>query len=252
MKKGTNKDKNFLCNINALGTLYSVYITTTNENNYLKNRPTVAGYCNYATESIYLNIDKIYNLKMMKEYFRHEVTHAFFNESGLSSYCKYATSEQYVDWIAMQSLKIISVFNSLKLLDEKYSIDNLRINLKKIDILGSEYKIYYRSENEESFNEGSSLYSTRSKIILLNKDYEKQMIEIAQSNPIKFIQLYGTRNQLLRFQILSIFMMESGLDEECIFSNDNEAIEWLSIQFPKMTREFSLIDIFSKHFKFNN
>lgn len=43
----------------------------------------------------------------LKEVLRHEIIHAFFNESGLE---EYSENEQLVDWIAKQSPKILKAF----------------------------------------------------------------------------------------------------------------------------------------------
>lgn len=44
---------------------------------------------------------------------RHEILHAFFDESGLESYSQ---NEQLIDWLAVQSPKIFKVFTELELL----------------------------------------------------------------------------------------------------------------------------------------
>lgn len=54
-----------------------------------------------------------------KKILRHEIIHAFLNESGMS-YCSspaesWATNEEMVDWFAIQSPKIMAVFREQKL-----------------------------------------------------------------------------------------------------------------------------------------
>lgn len=48
-----------------------------------------------------------------KEVGRHEILHAFFDESGLEGYSQ---NEQLIDWLAAQSPKIFKVFTELELL----------------------------------------------------------------------------------------------------------------------------------------
>lgn len=48
--------------------------------------------------------------KRHSEVMRHEVIHAFFNESGLSDY---SNNEKLVDWLAMQFPKMLKVFQEL-------------------------------------------------------------------------------------------------------------------------------------------
>ena len=52
---------------------------------------------------------------------RHEITHAFFNESGLQSSANtydeaWPKNEEMVDWFAIQSPKIFKVFQELDIL----------------------------------------------------------------------------------------------------------------------------------------
>lgn len=49
----------------------------------------------------------------LQETLRHEITHAFFYESGLDEYCE---DERLVDWFAIQSPKIYKVFEKLGIL----------------------------------------------------------------------------------------------------------------------------------------
>lgn len=48
--------------------------------------------------------------KRHSEVMRHEVIHAFFNESDLSDY---SNNEELVDWLAMQFPKMFKVFQEL-------------------------------------------------------------------------------------------------------------------------------------------
>lgn len=47
---------------------------------------------------------------------RHELIHAFLEESGLSSNSDWARNEEMIDWFAIQSPKIFKVFTDLELL----------------------------------------------------------------------------------------------------------------------------------------
>lgn len=48
---------------------------------------------------------------------RHELIHAFLEESGLSGECGWARNEEMVDWFAVQSPKIFKAFMELGLLE---------------------------------------------------------------------------------------------------------------------------------------
>lgn len=47
---------------------------------------------------------------------RHEIVHAFLEESGLASNSEWARNEEMIDWFAIQSPKIFKVFTELGLL----------------------------------------------------------------------------------------------------------------------------------------
>lgn len=48
---------------------------------------------------------------------RHEVIHAFFEESGLATESEFARNEELVDWIALQFPKIARAFAELGILE---------------------------------------------------------------------------------------------------------------------------------------
>ncbi len=85
------------------------------------------GYCSETKKLIVIALfDKLYGEnEKSKEYLkkwnmRHEIIHAFLNESGLSSDSNkvkcWAKNEEIVDWFAIQSPKIYKVFSELDIL----------------------------------------------------------------------------------------------------------------------------------------
>ena len=238
MKKGINKDKIFLCNINALGTIYPIYIED------LSNQDDVhvRGYCSFSTKDIVIDSNLV--IETFKQVTRHEIVHAFFNESGNICYTNTYNSERFVDWISIQGPKMISVMNTLGILNDQYKdINDTKICLRKINILGTDYKIYHRSEKEQPFKEKSSIYNTSLKLIVLNKNYQQNMEK--NENEFTAKHMYCKRNLELRSIIIESFIIESGFNSGCEF-NDREAIYWLAFLIPKMAKEFKVIDILVK------
>lgn len=99
--------------INILGTPYSVENKTINEDAGLEN---CDGYCDSSTHNCVIcamkqtgdpnqkgNVSSYH-----KQVTRHELIHAFFDESGLQ-HSSWA-SEEAVDWIAIQAPKIFEAF----------------------------------------------------------------------------------------------------------------------------------------------
>lgn len=100
--------------IDVLGTEYTVEITNKEKNPNLENQD---GYCDDSIKKIVVDdfsaVDNTDgrpqkgNLAVQtKETLRHEIVHAFLNESGLSVCSYWATNEELVDWIALQGLKL--------------------------------------------------------------------------------------------------------------------------------------------------
>lgn len=100
--------------INILGTEYKLIETTGSEDPRLEG---AHGWCGSYEKTILVEREifthaqggaieqtRIDRSKFIK---RHEITHAFFNESGLDDYSQ---NEQLVSWIARQFPKMLEVF----------------------------------------------------------------------------------------------------------------------------------------------
>lgn len=114
--------------INVLGTEYAIVFKNDEEVCKDMGVPVgeCGGYCNAYNHSIVIaRLDKcedgdIARETLQKENMRHEITHAFLNESGLSANANgtecWAKNEEMVDWFAIQSPKIYKVFEELDIL----------------------------------------------------------------------------------------------------------------------------------------
>ena len=106
--------------VNVLGTEYKIETHKISEDAYMKERG-FSGYCGEESKLIVIadmsekeyfsgldeNEQEIYRKKTI----RHEIVHAFLNESGLSDNANvpekaWSKNEEMVDWIALQGLKI--------------------------------------------------------------------------------------------------------------------------------------------------
>ena len=116
--------------VNVLGTDYTITVKKYDEDEAFKRR-SIDGYCDGWVKEIVVcdltthpgwEYDPPEEARIaQKETLRHELVHAFFNESGLcDSSCAFdgawAKNEEMVDWFAMQSPKIYKVFAELDLL----------------------------------------------------------------------------------------------------------------------------------------
>ena len=106
--------------VNILGTDYSIEFCKISENPELTN---FDGICDPTSKRICVVNENRNNLDNFKELqnsiLRHEIIHAFFNESGLQSNVEnqeQGVPETYVDWFAIQSPKIFKAFSELGIL----------------------------------------------------------------------------------------------------------------------------------------
>lgn len=110
--------------INILGTEYTVIVKKYDEDEVFE-RQSIDGYCDGHTKEIVVCDMHTYKgweheseatiSAVQKEILRHEIVHAFFNESGLqdSTFAYdggWAKNEEMVDWIALQAPKMFAVF----------------------------------------------------------------------------------------------------------------------------------------------
>lgn len=116
--------------VNILGTEYTIEKHKISEDKILKNNKFVGYCCDDEPLIIIADTDekkyfKDYTEKekklLISKTLRHEITHAFLNESGLQSsantYDKaWSRNEEMVDWFAIQSPKIFEIFQKLNIL----------------------------------------------------------------------------------------------------------------------------------------
>ena len=116
--------------INILGTEYKIETHKISEDEKLKKNHW-AGYCDEElkiiviadmNETEYFDFDEKGQETYRKNTLRHEILHAFLNESGLSDSasipsCGWAKNEEMVDWFAIQSPKIFLVYTELGLVE---------------------------------------------------------------------------------------------------------------------------------------
>ena len=113
--------------VDILGTKYTIRKVDPGQDEYME-KMKFGGYCDCATkEIVVLNIKKLPDWAndpkeviayKEKETLRHEILHAFFNESGLqwnSSPVEqaWAKNEEMVDWIAIQFPKIVKAYKAV-------------------------------------------------------------------------------------------------------------------------------------------
>ena len=113
--------------VNVLGTKYLIRRVDSGEDEYME-KMHFGGYCDGDTkEIVVLNLksipdwanEKSEKISVMEKCtLRHEIVHAFLNESGLewntfSAEKAWAKNEEMVDWIALQGPKIVEAWQKV-------------------------------------------------------------------------------------------------------------------------------------------
>lgn len=105
----------------------------------------------------------------------------------------------------------------------------------KVDILGTEYTIEYRSISEDSELDGIDGYHDPSVNLIVIAEMQRE------KNSKKDLKAY--QKSVLRHEIIHAFLYQSGLDS-CSFAyngawaQSEEMIDWFAIQFPKILKVF--------------
>lgn len=100
----------------------------------------------------------------------------------------------------------------------------------KILILGTEYDINKRRVEDDILLESRAGYcdnTTKSIITCILRP------ELGSS-----VDVEPEAKRLLRHEIIHAFMYESGLDENSKWGADEELVDWIAIQFPKILKVF--------------
>ena len=113
--------------VSILGTEYKIVIHKVSEDNYLEEN-RLAGYCgeedkliviaDMSEKQYFTGMDEKAQELYRKKVLRHEIMHAFLNESGLSDSSNqysgaWTKNEEMVDWFAIQFPKILGVYREV-------------------------------------------------------------------------------------------------------------------------------------------
>ena len=130
----TSQNEFLVCNdtmkIDILGTEYRIETHKVSEDSFMEEK-SLAGYCgeenklivvaDMSEEKYFAGMDEKEQETYRKKTLRHEIIHAFLNESGLSDSSNqfdgaWAKNEEMVDWFAIQAPKIFSAFKKMNIL----------------------------------------------------------------------------------------------------------------------------------------
>lgn len=133
-ERKVSQNEFFVCSntmkIDILGTEYRIETHKVSEDSYMEEKD-LAGYCeeenklivvaDMSEEKYFVGMDEKAQETYRKKTLRHEIIHAFLNESGLSDSSNrfdgaWAKNEEMVDWLAIQTPKIYKTFRKLNII----------------------------------------------------------------------------------------------------------------------------------------
>lgn len=96
----------------------------------------------------------------------------------------------------------------------------------KVNILGTKYDVLFQKESENpKLETANGLCEYYSKKVIVN-DYEP--------NKTNFENIGSFKRRVLRHEIVHAFLAESGLRGNCDWADNEEMVDWIAIQLPKL------------------
>ena len=105
-------------------------------------------------------------------------------------------------------------------------------------VLGTKYKIFYETKESNPKMEGSKGYT---ELCAKEIHIDRSWFEGPKDDPnpeliLKDLHLEGMK--VLRHELVHAFILESGLCECCAWAENEELVDWIARQFPKMAECF--------------
>lgn len=113
----------------------------------------------------------------------------------------------------------------------------MKMETKKINILGSEYTLKVCSDAEEPRLDGCDGFCDETTKELFAESYSK-----SGDDPTCKANLQVQTNKVKRHEIIHAFLFESGLAENSAWAQNEEMVDWIAIQFPKLLEAFKAAD----------
>ena len=109
---------------------------------------------------------------------------------------------------------------------------------RKVNILGTEYDVSVQSEKENpKLKENNGLCEQYSKKIIIS-DFDG-----AEEDVMLVENFEDFKKKVLRHECFHAFFGESGLRSNSEYAENEELIDWLAIQSPKIFKVFQELDI---------
>lgn len=103
---------------------------------------------------------------------------------------------------------------------------------RKINVLGTEYILEESNQLVDCYLEGRDGYCDTS----IKKCVVDEMIPTGEPGEKKNLQVY--KKAVTRHEIIHAFLFESGLENCSEWARNEEMVDWIATQFPKMLKAF--------------
>ena len=104
-----------------------------------------------------------------------------------------------------------------------------------VNVLGTDYNVVAEERHENPLLKTYNGYcDPTAKEIIVVKDFDPDEVEISRPKEVK--------KHILRHELTHAFLYESGLHEEC-WADNEEIVDWISMQFPKMALVFADLEL---------
>lgn len=109
-----------------------------------------------------------------------------------------------------------------------------------VDVLGVAYDIVFRDEKEDEYLEQSDGYCDTSIKQIVIKNYKPSIGSLADLN------YYA--NKIIRHELIHAFLYESGLSCNSDWACNEELVDWIALQFPRLSKAFEQsADLYKQH-----
>lgn len=107
--------------------------------------------------------------------------------------------------------------------------------MKKVNVLGTEYTVVESTVDKDASLEGRDGYCDTS--------IKKCVIDEMQDNdPFAKKNLPAYKKSVIRHELIHAFLYESGLDCCSYWTQEEEFVDWVALQFPKLLQAFKEAD----------
>ncbi len=108
----------------------------------------------------------------------------------------------------------------------------------KVNILGVDYEMILQSKSEKPKLENAyGICETYSKKIVIDSEIG------TDGNKDNLENIEAFRRKVVRHEIIHAFFHESGLSINSAYAMNEELVDWIAFQFPKMLKVFAEIDV---------